>query len=39
MVVGLGYGIFVVGVIVSYKDCLGFVFDVDIYVYRVFINN
>lgn len=35
---GLGHGTFVAGVIASYKDCLGFAPDADLYIFRVFTN-
>ncbi len=36
---GLGHGTFVAGVIASSSECLGFVPDSDLYVFRVFTNN
>ncbi len=36
---GLGHGTFVAGVIASSSECLGFVPDADLYVFRVFTNN
>jgi len=36
---GLGHGTFVAGVIASYKECLGFAPDADLYIFRVFTNN
>jgi len=35
---GLGHGTFVAGVIASYKECLGFAPDADLYIFRVFTN-
>ncbi|PAA56411.1 hypothetical protein BOX15_Mlig029228g2 [Macrostomum lignano] len=35
---GLGHGTFVAGVIASYRDCLGFAPDADLYIFRVFTN-
>ena len=36
---GLGHGTFVAGIIGSYKECLGFAPDADLYIFRVFTNN
>jgi len=36
---GLGHGTFVAGVIASYKECLGFAPDADLYIFRVFTNS
>ncbi|KAK2147562.1 hypothetical protein LSH36_547g03036 [Paralvinella palmiformis] len=36
---GLGHGTFVAGVVASYKECLGFAPDADLYIFRVFTNN
>lgn len=35
---GLGHGTFVAGVISSYRECLGFAPDADLYIFRVFTN-
>ena len=36
---GVGHGTFVAGVIASFKDCLGFAPDAELYTYRVFTND